>query len=106
MRIYTHEGLNADGTTTLRDLVTGIRSTVPRPQWLARWRRRALARPRASTTTSHLTASSFFTTPYIHHTRIEGAGLALACLERTLGAARRDARRSTAMLKYEGDWSE
>jgi len=104
MRIYTHEGLNADGTTTLRDLVTGIRSTCLVPSgWRGGvgelWLARVLPPP-----ASHLTASVVFTTPYILRGSKERDWL--ACLERTLGAARRDARRSTAMLKYEGDWSE
>jgi hypothetical protein len=104
MRVYAHEGLNPDGTTTLRDLVTGTRSTCLVPSgWRGGvgelWLARVLPPP-----ASHLTTSVVFTTPYILRGSKEQEWLAY--FERTLGAARGDATRSAAMLKYDVDWSE
>lgn len=104
MRVYVHEGFNADGTTNLRDLVSGARVPCIVPSgwrgargevWLAR-----VLPPLVGA----VEVSVVFTTPYV----VRGASEQewAAYLDRTLGAAKGDANKTTAALKYGIDWSE
>lgn len=104
MRVYVHEGLNADGTTKLRDLASGARvpCMVPSGWRGARgevWLARILPPPVGA-----VEVSVVFTTPYV----LRGASEQdwAAYLDRALGAATGDANKTVAALKYGIDWSE
>lgn len=104
MSVYQHEGFNADGTTMLRDLVSGARASCIVPSgWRGShgelWLGRVLPPPPGA-----LPVSVVFTTPYV----LRGANERdwLAYFERTLGAARGDANKCTSALKFGIEWSE
>ena len=104
MRVYVHEGCNADGTTDLRDLVSGARVPCIAPSgWRGArgevWLARVLPPPVGA-----VEVSVVFTTPYV----LRGAREQdwAAYLDRALGAAKGDASKTTAALKYSIDWSE
>lgn len=104
MRVCGQEGFNADGTTSLRDLVSGVRvpCIVPSGWRGARgesWLARVLPPPVGAAEVSLV-----FTTPYV----LRGASEQdwAAYLERALGAAKGDANETIAALKYGIDWSE
>lgn len=104
MRVYVHEGFNADGTTNLRDLVSGsgVPCIVPSGWRGARGEvclARVLPPPRGAAEVSVV-----FTTPYV----LRGASEQdwAAYLGRTLGAAKGDANKTIAALKFGIDWSE
>ena len=104
MSVYMHEGFNANGTTTLRDIVRNDRVPCVVPcgwrgvrgeLWLAR-----VLPPPAGTGPD----SVVFTTPYVLRNAREQDWLAY--FDRTLGASKGDANKTTAALKYSIDWSE
>lgn len=104
MSVYQHEGFTPGGTTMLRDLVSGARAECIVPSG---WRGapgelvlgRVLPPPPGAVPVSVL-----FTTPYV----LRGASERdwLAYFERTLGAARGDAHKSSSALKFAINWSE
>lgn len=104
MSVYQHEGFDADGTTLLRDLVTGTRASCIVPSgWRGTRGELLLGRvlpppPGASP------VSVVFTTPYVLRGATERDWLAY--FERTLGAAREDANKCTSALKFAIHWSE
>lgn len=104
MRVYVHEGFHADGTTQLRDLVSGASVPCIVPSgwrgsrgelWLAR-----VLPPLVGAAE----VSLVFTTPYV----LRGASEFdwIAYLDRALGAAKGDTNETVAVLKYGVDWSE
>lgn len=104
MRVYVHEGSRADGTILLRDLVSGARVPCIVPSgWRGAqgelWLARVLPPPVGAAKVSLV-----FTTPYV----LRGASEPdwVAYLERALGAAKGDANKTVAVLKYGLDWSE
>jgi hypothetical protein len=104
MRVYAYEGFHADGTILLRDLASGasVPCIVPSGWRGARgefWLARVLPPPLGAAEVSLV-----FTTPYV----LRGASEPdwIAYLERALGAAKGDANKTVAVLKYGIDWSE
>lgn len=104
MRVYIHEGFNADGTTNLRDLVSGVHVPCIVPSgWRGDrgevWLVRVLPPPVGAAEVSVV-----FTTPYVLRGTSEQDWAAY--FDRTLGAAKGDANKTIAALKYGIDWSE
>ncbi|MSP71596.1 MAG: hypothetical protein EXR76_05350 [Myxococcales bacterium] len=104
MRIYVHESFNAEGATNPRDLVSGARiSCIVLSGWRGLRGEVWLARvfpPQVGTSD----VSVVFTTPYVLPEASEHEWGDY--FDRTLGAAKGDVNKTTAVLKYVIDWSE
>jgi len=104
MRVYVHEGFHADGTILLRDLASGASVPCIVPSgWRGARGELCLARV-LPPPVGAAEVSLVFTTPYV----LRGASESdwVAYLERALGAAKGDANKTVAALKYGVDWSE
>jgi hypothetical protein len=104
MSVFQHEGFEADGTTQLRDLVSGAQASCIVPSGWRGSRGDLLLGRVLPPPTSAASPSVLFTTPYVR--RGATAQDWLAYFERTLGPSRGDRDKRTSALKFSVDWSE